>query len=226
MYYTINIVMIQQTSYIVDKKIIDEIALIESTGKLSINEPSGDFFYDPWIIKSEYRGTAIEQALKVLPKPLGEARLITLESGTCYFSHSDIDDRYHLNISGDCAALINLETKQSYFLEPDGVWYDMDAGPIHSAASYGQYNRKQIVVRKLLKRNKLTQPVSISIKASGVNSRFVFDNSISNWLNRANKNEIIDKFKINESTVYFEIEQQYLDEIKKIIPEQFEYEFR
>ena len=213
--------MIQQTSYIVDKKIIDEIASVESTGKLSINEPLGNFFYDPWEIKSEYQGTAIEKALEVLPKPLGEARLITLESGTCYFAHSDIDDRYHLNISGDCAALINLETKQSYFLEPDGVWYDMDAGPIHSAASYGQYNRKQIVVRKLLNKNILNSSKLVCVKLGGINSRFVFDNTLSPWLNRANKTGIISNFKADKNQIEFYIENRYLEDFKKIIPFEF-----
>jgi hypothetical protein len=218
--------MIQQTSYIVDKKIIDEIASIESSGKLSLNKPTGDFFYDPWEIKSEYRGSAIEQALEVLPKPLGEARLITLESGTCYFSHSDIDDRYHLNISGDCAALINLETKQSYFLKLDGIWYDMDAGPLHSAVNFGQYDRKQIVVRKPLIKNNLKNPIEFTIKPRGLNPRFVFDNYLSGWLNRANKQKIINEFKINGSDVCFKVEQEFVKNVKKIIPQQFDYEYR
>lgn len=217
--------MIQQTSYIVSKKYIEEIANIESTGKQSLNVPSGDFFYDPWKLKPEFAGTAFEKVLSVLPDPIGEARLITLESGTCYFAHSDIDDRYHLNISGDCAALINLETKKSWFLTNDGIWYDMDAGPIHSAASFGQHNRKQIVVRKLLKKNHLNLPVDVKITAKGENPRFLFDNTISSWLNKANKKGIISNFAANGHTVYFKLEESYKSSLESIMPRNFEYEF-
>jgi hypothetical protein len=215
--------MIQPTSYIVNKKIIEEIAEIETSGKLLLNEPTGNFFYDPWKIKEEFQETVFDELLKTLPFPIGEARLITLESGTCYFAHSDIDDRYHLNISGDCAALINLETKQTWFLTNDGIWYDMDAGPIHSAMSFGQFNRKQIVVRKLLKQNTLNDSCSVKIIPNGKNPRFVFDNSISPWLNRANKNQIITNFSTNGLAVTFDLEKSYINNLKEILPKDFIY---
>jgi len=218
--------MLQETSYKVDKKLIKKIAEFETSGKLSLNEPTGDFFYDSWKIKSEYQGTVFETALNALPFSIGEARLITLESGTCYFSHSDIDDRYHLNITGDCAALINLETKESWFLTNDGIWYEMDASPLHSAASFGQHSRKQIVVRKLLTKNNLLTPVTVYLTAIGENPRFVFDNSISSWLNLANKRGIISNFKSNGLGVCFDIDKEYVNEFEKIIPEKFEYEYR
>jgi hypothetical protein len=207
----------------VDKKIIEEIAKFKSNGKFLLNEPTGNFFYDPWQIKEEFRETVFDKLLKTLPSPIGEARLITLESGTCYFAHSDIDDRYHLNISGDCAALINLETNQTWFLTNDGIWYDMDAGPIHSAMSFGQHNRKQIVVRKLLKQNQLNNPLTITVTPGGDNPRFVFDNTISPWLNRANKTGIINNFSNEGFSIKFDIEENNLDIIKNIIPEHFTY---
>jgi hypothetical protein len=115
--------MIQPTNLIVSQDLIKTMSEIDATGlRVVINEPTGDFFYDPWRIKKEFIGTPFEDALKLLPENIGEARIITLESGRCYFSHSDIDDRYHLNLTGDCAALINLENGNSYFLKPDGVW--------------------------------------------------------------------------------------------------------
>lgn len=213
--------MIQETSYKVDKRIIKEIALFDAETKHSLNQPTGDFFYDPWLIKPEYKGTVFEELLNTLPDPHGEARLITLKSGTCYFSHSDIDDRYHLNISGDLAGLINLETKQCWFLKNDGVWYSMDASPLHSAMNFGQYDRKQIVVRKLLTKNKLKNPYLIKILPSGKNPRFVFDNIISPWLNRANKDKIIDNFKTDGTTVSFKIEKSHIENFKKILPKNF-----
>ena len=216
--------MIQPTNLIVSQDLIKKMSEFDSNEmKVAINEPTGDFFYDPWRIKSEYIGTPFEQALKLLPNNVGEARIITLESGRCYFSHSDIDDRYHLNLSGDCAALINLETGQSYFLTPDGIWYDMDAGLLHSAVNFGQFERKQLIVRKLLNRNQLTVPVDFYIKSKGSNARFVFDNKISPWLNRANKLGIISDFETNLSKVYFKIDKQYIEELTNIIPNEFEF---
>jgi hypothetical protein len=216
--------MIQPTNLIVSQDLIKKMSEFDSNEmKVAINEPTGDFFYDPWRIKPEFIGTPFEAALKLLPNNVGEARIITLESGRCYFSHSDIDDRYHLNLSGDCAALINLETGQSYFLTPDGIWYDMDAGLLHSAVNFGQFERKQLIVRKLLNRNQLTVPVDFYIRAKGSNARFVFDNKISSWLNRANKLGIISDFETNLSKVYFKIDKQYIEELTNIIPNEFEF---
>lgn len=216
--------MISKTPYSVSKDTLKTIANIEiDIFRESLNEPTGDFFYDPWVIKPKFAGSAIEQALEILPDHIGEARIITLESGDCYFAHSDIDDRYHLNISGDCAALINLETKESWFLTNDCFWYDMDAGPVHSAASFGQHNRKQIVVRKLLKKNKLLTPKNISISVGGLNPRFIFDNTISTWLNRANKDGIISNFSKSQNGVSFDIEENSINSIKQIMPSSFSY---
>jgi hypothetical protein len=215
--------MIQPTNYRVDKNILTDIATVALTGKLTLNEPTGDFFYDPWKLKKQFIGTAVETALAVLPFPIGEARLITLKSGTCYFSHSDIDDRFHLNISGDCSALINLESGESYFLKQDYIWYKMDAGIRHSAVNYGQFNRTQLVVRKLLNKNKIHNSVNIEITPAGENSRYVFDNILSPWLNRANKNGTISNFSTNNSQIYFKTDQESISELKKIIPKEFVY---
>jgi hypothetical protein len=216
--------MIQPTNLIVSQDLIKKMAEFDADGlRVVINEPTGDFFYDPWHIKSEFVGTPFEQALDLFPDNIGEARIIILESGRCYFSHSDVDDRYHLNLSGDCAALMNLETGSSYFLKPDGIWYDMDAGLRHSAVNFGQYNRKQLVVRKLLTRNTLKSPVDFYIKAQGTNARFVFDNAVGPWLNRANKFGIITDFETNLSKVYFKIEEQHIKELNSVIPPGFEF---
>ncbi len=220
--------MIQPTSLVISQELIKKMSEFDSNiMKVAINEPTGDFFYDPWKIKPEFVGTPFAEALKLLPANIGEARIITLESGRCYFSHSDIDDRYHLNLTGDCAALVNLETEQSWFLKPDGIWYDMDAGPRHSAVNFGQYERKQLVVRKLLTRNTLNFPINAYIKAKGQNARFVFDNQISPWLNRASKKGIITDFEHNMSKVYFKIEEKFKDELQSLIPDEFEcsYEY-
>jgi hypothetical protein len=73
--------------------------------KTPLNEPTGNFFYDPWLIKDKYVGTVWEKLLASLPQPHGEARVIIMEPGSSYMAHSDIDNRWHLNIQGDYSYL-------------------------------------------------------------------------------------------------------------------------
>ncbi len=95
--------MIAQTNYLVNDKIKKELksADIDVNFKLPLNEPTGDFFYDAWTIKKEYKGTVWDKLVSTLPGNIGEARLIKLEPGQAYRSHADMDDRYHFNIQGE-----------------------------------------------------------------------------------------------------------------------------
>lgn len=193
--------------------------------RYAINEPSGKFFYDPWYIKEEFKGTVWEQILSSLPYNVGEARVITLSPGSCYQAHADIDDRYHLNIQGDCCYLIDLNTENMYKVNQDGVWYDMDAGPLHSAANFGRLNRIQLVVRQLLNSNKLADPVSVSVystKLSEGHARFIFDQRASQWLNRANKIGLISDFEFINGLVKFNIEKFALQDFSKTLDNNFE----
>jgi hypothetical protein len=190
----------------------------------TINQPTGDFFYDPWELKQEFVGTVWDRILKTLPFSIGEARLIKLNGGECYKSHSDIDDRYHLNIVGKYAYLINLEDHSIHPQSNDGNWYEMDASPRHSAANFGNVTRIQLVVRKLLKVNKLKKPITVKIEYTGKSidtGRFIFDDVISKWLSHANKRGIIDNFKTNSVNVEFAVDTAYFDELKQTLPENF-----
>ena len=194
-----------------------------------INEPTGNFFYDRWTIKSEFKNTVWDEILKTLPFDIGEARIIILKYGNCYQSHGDIDDRYHLNLSSHYSYLINLETEVMYKLVTDGIWYEMDASPRHSAANFGYHNRIQLVVRKLLKNNKLESSTRICILYKGTDEniiRFKFDNIISPWLNSANKRELINNFEYYNNKIYLDITAHGLNELKKILPDDFGIEDR
>lgn len=217
--------MITATEHKVNQNIIHQIAKINFEGKLSVNKPTGNFFYDPWELLDEYKNSAIDIAISSLGIPVGETRLIKLKSGNCYFSHSDIDDRYHLNISGDCSALVNLDTQENFFLSTDGVWYFMDAGPRHSAVNFGQFPRIQLVVRKLLKKNSLEKPVTLFVEPQGTNARFVFDNTISPWLNRAVKQSKINNFYSNGKSITVDVDDKYLDEFLTVCPKNFTVRF-
>ena len=217
--------MLSTTSNTVSIKTINS-ALEQSLsiGKESINMPSGDFFYDPWIIKPKYKGTSWETLLNALPTDIGEARIIVMESPSCYTRHTDIDDRYHLNLSGDDSYLIDLQNNDMHRLSCDGIWYEMDAGLPHTAINIGKYSRVQLVVRKLLTRSKLHNRVTVNIIASGPKPRYNFDNTLSVWLNRAVKTNVVDNFKQTKVGVCFDTEHDNISELKNIIPKEFKFD--
>lgn len=172
--------------------------------KFSINCPTGNFFYDSWAIKEEFRSTVWETLLNTLPFPIGEARLIRLEKGKCYSAHADIDDRWHINIVAGNSYLIDLETKSMHSLLPNR-WYTMNAGVVHSAANFDGDDRIQLVVRHLLVNASLKFPVKIEIEfdKSVSNWRYVFDHIYSPILNKLNKEHKLSCFSLLDSSVIF-----------------------
>lgn len=191
--------------------------------RLDINSPTGNFFYDRWEIKPEFKNTVWKDVLDSLPFAIGEARLMKLEPGSAYYSHADIDDRYHLNITGEKSFLVDLDNNKLHTVNNDGCWYEMDAGRHHSAVNFGNQTRIQLVVRKLLQKNNLENPVAIIISTDNNKHdyRYVFDDIYSPWLNRLIKNGKVDDFSFKDNRVSFNLEQNLVEEIKTICPEGF-----
>jgi len=218
--------MLTPTNYTVDTTIFQEAchSLPKYGMKTTINQPTGNFFYDPWVLKDEYKGTVWEKLYNSLPVSKGEARIIILDPGQCYQIHADIDDRYHINILGEECYLMDLIREQMFRLEQDGVWYDMDAGLLHTATNFGRRARVQLVVRKLLKKNQLKDPMEVELSTTITNkddARFVFDSHISPWLNEANKLGFINNFAYSPISVKFSIEQNKLESLKSMLPSEF-----
>jgi hypothetical protein len=218
--------MLSKTNYTVDTSLFQEACnqLPRRDMKTTINQPTGNFFYDQWMLKDEYKGTVWETLYNSLPVDKGEARIIILDPAHCYQTHADIDDRYHLNILGEACYLIDLVKEQMHGLEQDGVWYDMNAGLLHTATNFGRRARVQLVVRHLLKQNELLDPVEIVLSSTVSNTddtRFIFDNTLSPWLNQANKLGYINNFSYSPITVKFNIEKNKLDLFKSILPSEF-----
>ncbi len=209
--------MIKETGFYVHAKFLNSAKedSIHFNGKTSINSPTGDFFYDPWTIREEYKGTIWETILNTLEVSQGEARIIVLKPGESYMAHSDIDDRYHLNIIGNNSFLIDILKQKMYATISDGFWYEMDAGRIHSATNYGEIPRAQLVVRKLLKRGKLYDPIHVSISPAGksYDYRYQFDNHISPWLNQMNKEKKMNNFIFRADKVEFDIEKSSIEDL-------------
>ena len=217
--------MIRETIYSVDLEDIKEAAnAIPANDRTTINRPLTSYFYDEWELKDEFKGTVWERIYNSLPTKKGEARLITLDRGVNYYSHADIDDRWHLNICGEKSYLIDLDNDVMHLVEPDGKWYSMDAGRVHVGANFGSIPRTQLVVRQLLTHNDLYDRVKITITISmeriDSDARYRFDYKLSPWLNTANKMALIDNFNFNGSNcVEFEIERKLVDKIHELLPD-------
>lgn len=222
--------MFTKTKYPISSDLLKEAetSIPDVDFRLSLNKPTGDFFYDPWIIDDQFRGSIWERILNTLPIPIGEARLIKLEPGTCYRSHADIDDRWHLSIQGERSYLINLENDIMYPVVKDQCWHYIDAGIKHSAVNFGSVPRIQLVVRKLLSRNVLKDPINVSITLKKIitDRRFVFDDIVSPWLNKANKQGILQDFKFEEFEVKLTIEKSAVDNLKSTIDSHFNLEIK
>lgn len=222
--------MIADTYYTVSFDLIQEalIQMPEFIDRLDLTQQTGDFFYDKWELRSEFTGSVWKQILDTLPLNFGQARIMKLEPGRAYYSHADMDDRYHLNLSGDKAYLINLDTNEMFPTILDSKWYEMDAGKRHSAVNFGGVTRLQLVVRKLLTPGMIQEPilVEIGIVQSMHNFRYVFDDVYSPWLNRKNKQGKIKNFKIiSEDRVSFITEKDLVKELESICPTGFEIRY-
>lgn len=219
--------MLGKTEYSVPEKLVKE--AIESLPNIdfrhTLNEPTGNFFYSPWKIKPEYKGTVWDKILGTIQEPIGEARLIKLAPGTCYRSHADIDDRFHLSLISARSYLVDLDANQMYPIEEDNNWYTLDASIRHSAINFGSVDRIQLVVRKLLRKGIIPNPshVTINVKEEVSNFRFIFDDVFSPWIGQQDKQGNIDNFKIeSETSVSFTIDTSLVSKLKSICPKEFE----
>lgn len=205
--------MLQRTDY---KVKIPKVDTNFEDFKTTLNQPTGNFFYDPWEIKPEFKGTKWEKLLKSLPERHGEARVIVMQPGTTYMAHADIDNRWHLSLQGEQSYLLDLENLDMHLLEQDGYWYYMDAGRLHSASNYGSIPRVQLVVRELLNVTDNNNLIKVTIRpaAQQYDYRYKFDSVVSPWLNRANQNKIIKDFTVQDDAVSFKTSIAELSDLK------------
>ena len=200
---------------------VNSIPAIDS--RVSLNQPTGKFFIDPWVIKPEYEGTIWELILDSLKESKGEARLIKLEQGTCYPSHADLDDRWHMSLTGNNSFIIDLETQTMHQTSDLGRWYLMNAGIRHTAANFGSGDRIQLVVRKLIPDAVIANPKHVQITLKNVvgERRFIFDDIISPWLNQAFKLGIVKDFKGEDLKATMTIDEPYIDALAERIKDYF-----
>jgi len=217
--------MLTKLPYIVSPELMKEAvrAIFHDETEEVLNEPTGRFFYDKWTLKPRYNNTVWQTILNLLPYNIGEAKIRKLNAGQAYICHADIDNRYHLNITGEHSYLTDLDNNILYPTVSDNTWYSMNAGRKHSAVNFGNRPRFQLVVRQLLLPNVLTNPLPVVISSSILNhdeARYIFDSTISPWLNLANKNSWISNFSY-DSVIKFNIEYDKLADLKAILPKEF-----
>lgn len=189
-----------------------------------LNTSTGDFFYDNWKIKELYKGTAWQQVLDTLPYTIGQARVIKLEPGESYMAHADIDNRWHLNLTGEQAYLVDLDVKLMYECVRDNHWAYMDASRTHAATNYGSIPRLQLVVREPLRRSR--EPIdliSVGIEAAYEQHdfRYKFDKVFSPFLNRANQQYKLADFAHSEHSLSFQLEKELIDQFKTFVTSEF-----
>ena len=189
-----------------------------------LNEPTGDFFYDRWEIKDLYKGTRWQQVLDTMPMSIGQARIIKLEPGDSYMAHADIDNRWHLNLTGEQAYLIDLDNKVMHECVRDNRWAYMDASRIHAATNYGSIPRLQLVVREPLRRSR--QPINlVNIVMEPAyeqhDFRYKFDKIFSPFLNRANQKYKLADFSHTTFSSSFKLERELLEEFEKLVTSEF-----
>lgn len=216
-HYTVSIDLFQ--------KAVSQLPIFDQ--RLDLTVSTGDFFYDAWKVSDTFKNTIWEELLLTLPINLGQTRLMRLKPGEAYYSHADMDDRYHLNLIGEKSFLINLDDCGMFSTVPDRKWYLMNAGLRHSAVNFSNKDRIQLVVRKLLTHGVIKNPIKVIISCDSKhhNFRYIFDDIFSPWLNHKNKLGSIDNFTlVHEHQVSFITEQSLVAELKEMCPSEFEIE--
>lgn len=196
--------------------IVDEVVVL--------NKHDGNFFYGTWTIKEEYKGTLWEEILDTLPYTVGEARIITLAPGESYQSHADIDNRWHLNLTGDQSFLIDIDEQEMYKCNQNNYWAFMRAGRIHTACNFGSIPRLQLVVREPLRKSQQPQnliSVSIVQAVPAPENHYKFDNIFSPWLNKINEEYKMADFSASATLVTFKMEAKLKDELESIKTQDF-----
>jgi hypothetical protein len=218
--------MIKKTNFQFSNTVIREVvSSLTNDDIVVLNTPTGDFFYDPWTIKDEYRDTVFDKLLSVLPD-IGQARLIKLVDGDTYYAHADIDDRYHMSIQGNYSYLIDLDNNIMHPVPVDGCWYLMDAGTLHVASNFGEIYRYQLVVRRLLLHSTSNDLVQVTVEPKIIHDklRYYFDATLSGWLNRTNKRGLMDDFKVTTTTMSCTmlLDRSLVEELKNTAHHDFE----
>lgn len=136
--------------------------------RCNLNKPTEHWLYDPYKICDKWKDTTFDSLLKQIPYNIGEARLMKLESQTCYRAHSDVDGRVHINIlSNEYLYLIDLDNNIMHNLKDGGYLYYTDGSMMHTAVNFGLTPCVQLIIRVLLHRVKKSSHIKAKVTFAG-----------------------------------------------------------
>jgi hypothetical protein len=190
--------------------IIDQVSNLDTFKRLELSRPSGDFFSDPWETNTEYKNTPLGNVIDSLGQ-IGQARLLSLDSGESYTAHCDPDDRIHLAIiTNPYSFLVDITNQRLYHLPADGHLWHMDTSRTHVASNWGSRNRIHLTVRKLLPKYRFDKKgLHLKILEGEYDWKQVAYTPIMKIINQSIKQGTITGFKaINEKEVLVNTEFQ------------------
>lgn len=201
--------------------VIEQVQSLSNFSKrLELNSATGNFFNDPWETKLEFKNTPLGNILDDIG-PIGQARLLVLDSGESYTAHCDPDDRIHLAIvTNPYSFLVDISNKSMYHLPADGQLWHMNTGHLHVAANWGPRSRIHLNVRVLLPRYESSRPgLSIKVIKGDYDWKQLAYTPIMQVVNQSIKNKSITGFlgvTDKEILVNTEAPEIFEDAFKKI----------
>jgi hypothetical protein len=181
-------------------------------------------YYEPAVLLDSFKGTAVETVLNTIPDAISLLAVIIQDPGDSYPIHTDIQDRYHLNIKSKHSYFLDFEKNRLIPIETDSKLYIMDTGIYHSATNYGNERRIQLGATKMLTPKTLKNPQDIVIEFLGneKEQNFYFNYYIIPWMNRADKRNIVDRYvRPKNNKMFFTVEKDFLNEVENICNQYF-----
>ena len=196
-----------------------------NTLPIAIHTHTDDFYYGERHLLPQYKNTELERLWNTLDRP-GECQVMVMDSGRCYRSHCDVDNRWQFALSAGESYLIDTENQHLWPTQMDGCLYYLNTTYVHSAANFSFSPRFQIVIRQRLQRNELYNPIPVWMHHASQDvthknySRYRWDQLVQSWLNcNINQTRTVDHLQgdISSATsdiaIMFDVEASKLSEV-------------
>ena len=202
-----------------------------NTIPISIHTHTDDFYYGERHLLPQYKNTELERLWNTLDRP-GECQVMVMDSGRCYRSHCDVDNRWQFALSSDESFIVDIENQHLWPTRADGRLYYLNTTFPHSAANFSYSPRFQLIFRQRLQRNCLINPVKIWMHHASSDtehknhSRYCWDKRVQSWLNcNINQTHTVDCFEgdigsaTSDIAIMFDVEASVVPEVLALAQE-------
>lgn len=202
-----------------------------NTVPIAIHTHTDDFYYGERHLLPQYKNTELERLWNTLDRP-GECQLMVMDSGRCYRSHCDIDNRWQFALSTDESYLIDIENQHLWPTQMDGYLYYLNTTYVHSAANFSFSPRFQLIFRQRLQRNELHDPITVWMHHPSQDtthknhSRYCWDKRVQSWLNcNINQTRTVDNFQgdigsaTSDIAIMFDVEASIIPDVLALAQE-------